>query len=177
MARPILLTALLLNGLFLALLPPLPAYACSCVAPGSPEESLRLSDAVFSGRVRSVKLSRSGDFEEHRVTFQVQSIWKGSVTASIELLTAPDTGGCGFPFEIGRSYLVYAHAAEGTLRASLCSRSNFLEAATEDLAALGPGTPPPPSDTSVSWPLLALGGVLIAAGAVLTLRRRRGPIT
>jgi hypothetical protein len=142
------------------------------MAPGRPQEALELADAVFSGRVASVTRGGSGEFEALRVVFSVERVWKGPVASRLEVRTAPDSAACGFPFERGRAYVVYAYQGEGGLGASLCSRTNFVEVAGEDLAALGDGVVPPPQP-SVSNPwLLGLGILLVVLGGWITIRNR-----
>ncbi|MEX0787990.1 MAG: LPXTG cell wall anchor domain-containing protein [Anaerolineales bacterium] len=165
---------LFLSTLLLALIPFTPAYACSCVAPGSPTAALTEADAVFSGRVLSIETP--GGYESLRVQMDVDKVWKGPVQAVIEVRTGRDSAGCGFTFEQGKSYLVYAYESEGSLVATLCSRSNLLDQAAEDTAALGAGTDAPAASAaggSIQWPLVVLGVLLVAAGAIVTLRRRR----
>src|SRR5687767_13189393 len=49
------------------------AFACSCMAPGTPVEERDRSDAVFSGKVVDIKPNANG----FMVTFEVATVWKG----------------------------------------------------------------------------------------------------
>ena len=99
------------------LLPAASARACSCAMPKPPQESLQEAVAVFSGRVASVKTETS--------LFSSSSL----------------DPSCWYGFVEGREYFVYAYASsEGSdLRVSSCSRTNPMELARDDIAALGEG--------------------------------------
>jgi hypothetical protein len=58
--------------------------------------------------------------------------------ARVALRTGAGGGDCGFAFEAGRVYLVYATGAPDDLRASICSRTRAAGDAGPDLAVLGP---------------------------------------
>ncbi len=117
------------------------AYACSCLPPGTPQEELGRSDAVFAGKV--VALSGrvdAGAAESVDVTFEVSRVWKGAESRTVLLKTPGSSASCGFNFEQGQEYVVYASQQEGNLTAGLCSRTQLLASAADDLAALGTGT-------------------------------------
>jgi hypothetical protein len=65
----------------------------------------------------------------------------------VEIRTGMGGGDCGYSFERGRSYVVYAYQDKDGLVASLCTRTAPLERAQADLAYLrklpdsGPDTP------------------------------------
>lgn len=161
------------------------AYACSCLPPGPPRDALASSDAVFAGRV--VKLSAPlGDVvssvDPVSVTFEVSRSWKGAQAQTVVVKTASSSASCGFNFEQGREYLVYAGTADGELQAGLCSRTQALATAAEDLAALGAGqapaagaptggseTPSQLPDTGAEQPNLTLVWYTLAAAAVAGL--------
>ncbi len=141
------LTLFLIPLLFItATAQPRTASACSCLPPGSPQESMESSVAVFAGRVSSVMPAPEYG---NNVTFNVTQSWKGPTGADISVFTASDSAACGVNFETGKDYIVYASANEddGTLRASLCSRTHKLMVNDEDLAALGVGAIPEPMPT------------------------------
>jgi hypothetical protein len=166
--------------LFLAI-PASPAQACSCLMPGPPQEEMEQAAAVFAGSVVNLQEPSSwtvSSADPVYVTFQVTRIWKGPLENSLVVETARDSASCGYEFEPARDYLVYAYAGENGLQVSLCSRTIPLDAAGEDLAALGEGVTPPPGSSSpafnpVIWALIALivlGGSLVLA-YLLILRR------
>lgn len=117
-----------------------PAAACSCVfAPEQDHACVAFphADAVFSGRVASV--SKRNDAEiwggNYRVfRFEVLEGFSGVEGTTVEVATGMGGGDCGFGFEDGKSYLIYARRLEnGTLSTSICSRTRSLERAAADL--------------------------------------------
>lgn len=61
----------------------------------------------------------------------------------LEIISEESGAGCGYPFQSGRSYLVYADFADdGSLGVSLCSITRPIESAGEALSLLGKGVPP-----------------------------------
>ncbi|MFQ5569324.1 MAG: hypothetical protein ACE5G0_06590 [Rhodothermales bacterium] len=132
MSRSLIVGGVLMVGLLAAR----SAAACSCVVPPPPQEALEEATVVFVGKVLSI--DREDDlFPMLRVTLWVKHPIKGFFIETIEVQTARDSAMCGFPFERGERYLVYAHEAEDALHVSLCSRTARLEEAKADLIALG----------------------------------------
>jgi hypothetical protein len=187
-SRGIRLLVLAALGLYLLSAAPDCAFACSCVPPGTPQEELERASVVFSGKVLSMKAKQQGQAmssaDPVAVFFETAHFWKGQPSETVLLETAASGASCGFEFRPGLEYIVYAYRDDqGTLQASLCSRTNLLEQAGEDLAALGEGDAPasvqetsPPStmpDSSVTTTsssndrLLAIGGALVASLAVV----------
>ncbi len=114
------------------------AMACSCAPPDSPLVSLEQSAAVFSGELVSI----DGEFPVV-LTFDVARVWKGPVAETLVLTTSSlGAGDCGYPFEAGRAYLVYANGGGDLLGVWLCNGTLPLEYAQEDLAILGEGQIP-----------------------------------
>ena len=124
--------ALLLAAGWLA--PTFDAAACTCALPEAPDAELAKADAVFRGQV--VAASTGGPEDPSQVTFAVSRVWKGSDDPVQTLGTAATTALCGYPFAIGKEYLVYAQPAG---RVSSCSRTRPIDAASDDLEALGAG--------------------------------------
>jgi hypothetical protein len=122
--------------------------ACSCMMPGTPLESLEQSSAVFAGTVSSVEPSSDLNI---KVTFAVTESWKGATTTPLVISTGKDSAMCGFNFEQGKTYLVYAYDNEdGGLSAGLCSRTHEIVPNDEDIAALG--TPTKPNEVPITVP-------------------------
>lgn len=137
---------LLLVALFgLASLPVLPGplSACTCAPPGPPAQEMERADAVFTGKVVSIGAAHvPGDEPKWpsrlEVTFRLLGVWKGLAEGErVTVYTASQSAACGFEFEDGKKYLVYAYDAGGELTATLCSRTALLKRAEEDLQALG----------------------------------------
>jgi hypothetical protein len=137
-----------------------PAYACSCAPPGSPQDALNDATAVFGGTVTAIEapfgtpicketfpfidvVVSSGD--PVRVIFEVTDVWKGAVDRRVIVTTSRNGASCGYSFQVGERYLVYASSQSTELRASLCSRTNHLAQAQNDLVVLGAGAQPAPS--------------------------------
>jgi hypothetical protein len=164
------LVGLLLMVVF-AVSPAQQAYACSCIPPAPPLESMANSDAVFSGKVMRIDADEApimSSADPVKVVFDVSRVWKGAEEGAIALSTARESASCGYNFVVGEEYLVYANNSETGLTTGLCNRTMPLSSAGEDLAALGEGVIPAPADqptaSTLSW-ALAAGAVL--AGLVL----------
>ena len=63
---------------------------------------------------------------------------KGITGSQMVVRTAPDSAACGYFFEIGHEYLVYASGESESLGTSICQRTMPIEWANDDLIALGP---------------------------------------
>lgn len=146
-------------------------FACSCVQLDSPLTSLNESTAVFAGQVTDIDISDGITFssaDPMKATFNVAQSWKGLVEKNTTVSTARSSASCGFDFETGREYLVYAYGNDNDLQVSLCSRTNLLARAGDDLSALGQGEiytaePKPVDERSVifSSTALIIGGLTL----------------
>ncbi|MGG4496054.1 hypothetical protein [Brevibacillus reuszeri] len=169
----------------------IPAHACSCSTP-SAQEAIQQSPAIFSGKVTQVKETNDwcewipfskqpvrGGFD---VVLDVQTTWKGMDQTQVLIFTEDLGLSCGFPFEVGREYLVYAsYWDRDVLETHICSRTAELINATDDLQVLGSGNPPSHS-VEIVWtqrliPYGAIGILILAGVAILFLaiqkKRRR----
>ena len=119
------------------------ALACSCMAPGPPAEERESADAVFCGEVVAAEPTQRqtdyGNLQQVRVEIALGSVWKGVPEGeTVELWTGSGGGDCGYHFEVGEDYLVYAYEGDdGSLSTGICSRTRPLADAETDLAALG----------------------------------------
>ncbi|MYA23583.1 MAG: hypothetical protein F4Z30_12750 [Gemmatimonadetes bacterium] len=142
---------------FAGLLVPDASLSCSCEPPGTPLEELALYDAVFTGRVVAIDQIAGTPEEDVWILFQLSAVWKGALREDIAIRTGPYDAACGYPFEVGGEYLVYAYfLGDGDLYTGLCSRTNSLAAATEDAAQLGE---PIFRQVASSVPPMSWGGV------------------
>lgn len=126
---------------------PLNANACSCAEPRAVEPELERSDAVFSGKVLSVKEKRQvNGYMSKSVLFEVDRTWKGPETSQLIIVTGLGGGDCGYDFIEDREYLVYAQESNmygaKSLASIICSRTSELASAQEDLSILGEGKEP-----------------------------------
>jgi hypothetical protein len=104
----------------------------------SPAEGLSSSHAVFTGEVTQITANDTTPFGGLEVTLRVKKVWKGAPDEEVKVHTAGTSAACGFPFVVGKTYLVYAIRDEADpLRVSLCSRTALIEDAGEDLEFLG----------------------------------------
>jgi hypothetical protein len=100
-------------------------FACSCV-PTNPtsNEDFQKADAVFTGQVLDVKRKENSGMVEVKIA--VQKYWKGNVSKQTKIMTAKDSAMCGFNFEVGKSYLVYANKSNGKLLTTNCTRTSLI---------------------------------------------------
>ena len=117
---------------------PSTSYACKCVEPKSPTEELEESSAVFSGKVIDQLEKGRTQF----ILFEVKESWKGLNESQVIVETVNSSSSCGYEFEDGKEYMVYTNETDGHLQVSLCSRTDLLSAASEDLDGLGKGEEP-----------------------------------
>src|SRR5215208_4044324 len=136
------------------------ASACSCVLSPGAERELDRSSAVFSGEVVDFENTPNttmmegttfkiigGNAATATVSLRVSEVWKGSMHETVQLATVPNDGvSCGYPFEEGQKYLVYADEGKRGLTVGGCSATRPLSKAGADLAVLGNGKEPEEGD-------------------------------
>ena len=126
--------------------PPHPVAACSCVVPIPISGELASATEIFSGRVVKLEHKRRGrdisSADPLEVTVEVKTVWKGNVPERTMVVTALEDASCGYPFQVARDYLIYVHEDAALAPVHLCSRTQPLWEATEDLAVLGEGYAP-----------------------------------
>jgi hypothetical protein len=76
------------------------------------------------------------------VKFRVEKYWKGVLTTEMIVVTGRGGGDCGYRFEVGARYLIFAYGGDTKLETNICQRTKGLEEATEDLKLLGKGKVP-----------------------------------
>ena len=79
------------------------------------------STRVFLGRVSSIEERTDRDFPYKRVSFVATETFKGTPTRDVQLTTGMGDGDCGYFFETGQEYVVYAYGKEDELVAGYCS--------------------------------------------------------
>lgn len=192
--QKISITAVVIGFLFLLF--PVTSLACSCVPPGSVQEEMERSSAVFSGKVVEIvnpneknEIQSSADLVA--VKIEVTEWWKGGNESEVIVYTEMSSASCGFEFSLNEEYIVYAHEDDdGKIRVSLCSRTAQLQYAEEDLKELGEAEKPVKqvkvntdvSDVSVdntvnanpTFLILVVGGMgLVTAIILLFVTRHR----
>lgn len=119
------------------------AHACSCMTPGTPCESYGTANAVFVGTavsVRELERPKSGDVDtwhyQRAYKFSVEQSYLGVEGTEVEIVTGSGGGDCGYQFQIGTRYVVYAHSYQDRLSTTICTRTRTVTSAGEDLAFL-----------------------------------------
>jgi hypothetical protein len=142
------------------------AFACFCGGRNSKSTmretvaaySAGSTQVIFEGSVEKQEL-KSGSpggpitalsmtgFGSHRaVTFNVLRAYRGNASGKVSVLTGLGGGDCGFDFETGKQYLVYASRVNTeVLFTSICSGTSSVQDAGPALRFLR-GEPPAPDD-------------------------------
>lgn len=134
--------------------------------PGTVQQEAAQSTRVFLGRVISIEertpLEDKGwlnltvdwfkelfgvttrpsirDFPYRRVTFAVTQTFKGTPVKMLSLTTGMGGGDCGYSFDAGEDYVVYAHGKEDALGAGICSLTGPASDPNSGLAILRSGS-------------------------------------
>jgi len=124
------------------------SLACTCDLPlfnlsldQQVKHARKQSRAIFSGRVLEVTENPQTYFVV--VKFRIERLWKGNLSDEVTIITGHGGGDCGYRFEVGESYLVYAYGSdENRLGTNICQRTKKLSDAREDLRILGKGKVP-----------------------------------
>ncbi len=107
-------------------------------------------DAVFVGAVTAINdpawLARAFPFlpiayssaDPVAANFQVADSWKGVTTMTVVIRTAVSGASCGYTFEAGKQYVVYAYHFSGVLETNMCTRTNEVALAAADLTYPNP---------------------------------------
>ena len=148
-------------------------FACTCVKLPNVAEDFQDADAVFLGRV--VDVSRFG----FGTKLRVEQSWKGVSVDEITIFTSNSS--CGYLFEKGERYLVYAHkSSDGEYYTGACSGTTNVGSAGESLAFLQgkatlPLTPAPKNYWKVGLTTALFVSLFLATGFLLRLlvRMRR----
>ncbi len=93
-------------------------YACTCIKiQASLDEKVKYefskSDLIFTGKVIDKEIKSNGQYisTADPVIYTLEIIYKikGNIeTRTIEIISARSVGSCGYPFQVGESYLVYS---------------------------------------------------------------------
>jgi hypothetical protein len=117
---------------------PIAADACSCGGSGLACDAAWSADAVFVGHVVSIESTATAAdfrFRGRRTELAVVEAFRGLQLSQVTLAATADN--CDFPFQMGQSYVVYAHRGpDGQLSTSICARTRPLAQANDDLAYL-----------------------------------------
>jgi len=105
-------------------------FACTC-AGGFAFAAYARSDEIFTGRVVTIMRDPTSQFQRLIVRVRVAESIKGSAAGEVEVISGSL---CGFPFEQGREYLIYATYEADGLNVDLCNRTRTLDLASVDLS-------------------------------------------
>ena len=119
------------------------------------------------------------------VRFRVQERFRGATDNIVEVSTGRGGGDCGYPFQVGEAYLVYAFKAgdSGTVRTGICSRTRPLEKASDDLEFLRalPNQPPGATifgkvtlheESSTGWQSTPMAGIQVSINGPTTAKAK-----
>ncbi len=131
------------------LLTTLNSFGCSCFGTETVKQAFRASDVVIYGEVISIgkhNLSKElhyGDTIEwftNEVTIKVTTNLKNGSAEFVTVYTGMGDGDCGFNFQIGKSYLLYANNetqdGEELLRTNICTRTAEVTSDLDELTTL-----------------------------------------
>ncbi|MDT7604437.1 MAG: hypothetical protein QOF61_2434, partial [Acidobacteriota bacterium] len=119
--------------------------ACSCVPERPTCEAFGSATAIFVGKVVGAKEQREIKdengvkriFDVGEIYFQQEESFLGVKTPRVTIHSGTGGGDCGYWFERGKRYLVYAYGdSPKSLGTNICSRTRPLDAAGEDLTFL-----------------------------------------
>src|SRR5262249_2290296 len=114
--------------------------ACSCQYGGTPPcQEYWKTDVVFAGRVvgvAKITIKEGADeFEQRLARIEVTETFRGEQAAKAEVVTGLGLGDCGYVFNVGETYLIYAKRdkSDKRLYTSVCTRTRPISQAAEDL--------------------------------------------
>jgi len=125
------------------------SFACDCARSGQPCQAFWQADAVFVGQVKAKDLKaryeKGGNDEElrvlgggeTRVTFTITEAFRGAPGKEVDIFTTDSGAACGYEFENGGVYIVYAAEypkGSGKLHTSICSRTQKYSEFSPDIA-------------------------------------------
>jgi hypothetical protein len=142
-------------------------FACKCAPPlpevrtwlARAEAEINHTPVIFEGRLDKIELQGwplkpepgktifiSPESYGIRVKFSGTHLYRGEPKGDLVVETGLGMGDCGYPFEAGQSYLVYAWPDDsGALATNICAGTRPLEYAQTALRLLR-GDPPSPGD-------------------------------
>ena len=114
------------------------ANACSCVSGGVPCHDYWKAAAVFTGTViySSSTAYKRGEYDipARLVRFKIDQPFRGVKGNEVVVRTGLGGGDCGYNFQLGGQYLVYAYSDGNKLATGICSRTRLVAEAADDLA-------------------------------------------
>lgn len=131
--------------IFLILVGIINSFACRCEGGGTVAGGVKYADIVFSGQVISRTLTTNYDslgivatgdtgkinfnwreFPTAVIKIKVDRIFKGQmVSDTLTILTPPYGASCGYRFQVGEKYIVYATIVDEMLMTNKLKRRTF----------------------------------------------------
>lgn len=114
------------------------AYACECESKPDLEEAVEKSSLVFVGQVKEIKDNPLRK-EQREVRFIVSRKLKGFEevsTNNVLIYTPSEFEYCGFKFQPGLDYLVFATGSPAHFQTTTCSRTDVLDKVLTDVHKL-----------------------------------------
>lgn len=99
------------------------AYACSCAMFESYTDALESSSHVLDATVVNKKEKSGGKLD---VALSVSAVWKGEAEQEMNVVTSASSASCGYEFETGKRYAIFAKEQDDELHVSLCSATSTL---------------------------------------------------
>lgn len=123
------------------------ASACSCV-PFTKAQLVENATAIFTGTVTGasapfwpIGTCARSSADAVTYTVAVETVYKGDVAKTVTVRTAASGASCGYEFQAGKRYTVFATGTRDSLETNLC-RGNVEGAIAPADYGLGGGTPP-----------------------------------
>jgi hypothetical protein len=95
---------------------------------------IKVIPGVMGAPSNAGSMTPSGSMK--RVTIEIEESYRGMSGKSVQVLTAADGAACGYSFQEGERYLVFAGKQGGYLEVSLCSATKPAKYAQEDITYL-----------------------------------------
>lgn len=113
-------------------------FACSCLSESAPiekqvKDAYTKSSAVFVGQV--LEVAKKPDGFSVTVRFRIEKSWDKNFQKEITITTGINSAMCGYEFQTGKKYLVYANGADNRLSTNICTRTASAKA-NKDVALL-----------------------------------------
>jgi len=161
-------------ALVLSVLAPSIAMACMCMPLTKPSYAHQAT-LVFTGTVTGVDVHSSppvySSIDPVDVTFDVETVYKGAVTRTFQVVTVAGDASCGYRFIVGRRYTVFPWHVDEKLHAGLCTGT--IEGAINAAEYLLPSGYEPGTDPPLTGRALIVAAAVLATFVIVGLERLR----
>ena len=108
--------------------------ACDCQTPTNLQAAIDSANVVFRG----ICLEKTTNWVSSgmKYTFKVDASWVRTIEP-FTVINSPVVGNCGYPFQVGKEYLVYVNK-KFSLKSTICDPTKPYAEAAEDMDILGP---------------------------------------